>query len=317
MTSVVRSLSSINQPKGGDMSNNRKRALLRDLAMVTVLAVAALMIIGSLYDRYHGAEIAARRDRAAEEVNRQVVNNFPRLSTTPTTSTAPAVTVPAIPETTVVETIPAMNPSTTTAPVMLVPTNDELNARYNDLGINMILDVPSLEKGPFSLSNADMTAVRPDGKDDVGYEALSLGPALFLSSGYRTGGGGERTPSNDFSVPGGGGKVLIGGHRTTGGGWAPFEHIDRVQAGDQAVITTEYGTFTYRIVPDASAVLSGCDNSSSDSPTNCRVDNTVDAFYGAIDSYAGQKESLFLFSCDDRGAWRLLLVFELVSAVPA
>ncbi|MXW41576.1 MAG: sortase [Acidimicrobiia bacterium] len=56
-------------------------------------------------------------------------------------------------------------------------------------------------------------------------------------------------PSTAF--PGQAGNAAIAGHRSTYG--APFEQIDKLKAGDEIVMTTIQGEFTYRVIPQGSA----------------------------------------------------------------
>lgn len=49
----------------------------------------------------------------------------------------------------------------------------------------------------------------------------------------------------DTALPGQGGTVAIAGHRTTYG--APFNRIDKIEAGDRIVLEMPYGTFTYEV----------------------------------------------------------------------
>lgn len=48
-------------------------------------------------------------------------------------------------------------------------------------------------------------------------------------------------------MPGQGGNAAIAGHRTTYG--APFHRIDELEPGDEIMVTTVQGTFTYRVTP--------------------------------------------------------------------
>lgn len=47
------------------------------------------------------------------------------------------------------------------------------------------------------------------------------------------------------------GNAAVAGHRTTWG--APFERIDELQPGDEILVTSQYGQFTYRVVAQADA----------------------------------------------------------------
>lgn len=49
----------------------------------------------------------------------------------------------------------------------------------------------------------------------------------------------------DTALPGQGKTIGIAGHRTTYG--APFRHIDRAERGDEIVLRTPYGSFTYAV----------------------------------------------------------------------
>lgn len=50
---------------------------------------------------------------------------------------------------------------------------------------------------------------------------------------------------SDTPLPGSGGTVAIGGHRTTF--LAPFRRLDRVDRGDRIVLSLPYGRFTYTV----------------------------------------------------------------------
>ena len=63
------------------------------------------------------------------------------------------------------------------------------------------------------------------------YESLERGPGLFVGS----------------PLPGQLGNVAIAGHRTTYG--APFSRIDEIREGDEIVIETKKGTYTYVCTP--------------------------------------------------------------------
>ena len=63
----------------------------------------------------------------------------------------------------------------------------------------------------------------------VGVEDLRLGPGHF----------------SDTPLPGQVGNSAIAGHRTTYG--QPFHDLDQLSAGDDIIITTAYGTFTYQV----------------------------------------------------------------------
>ena len=78
------------------------------------------------------------------------------------------------------------------------------------------LQIPSIEVDFFVVSG-------------VGVEELRLGPGHFT----------------DTPLPGQLGNSAIAGHRTTYG--QPFHHLDQLNSGDDIIITTGYGTFTYEV----------------------------------------------------------------------
>lgn len=81
----------------------------------------------------------------------------------------------------------------------------------------------------------------------IGVEELRLGPGHFP----------------DTPLPGQLGNAAIAGHRTTYG--QPFHDVDRLVVGDDIVVTTEAGRFTY-VVDDIAIVL----------PSDYQVVSTVD-----------------------------------------
>lgn len=81
----------------------------------------------------------------------------------------------------------------------------------------------------------------------IGVEELRLGPGHFP----------------DTPLPGQLGNAAIAGHRTTYG--QPFHDVDRLIVGDDIVVTTEAGRFTY-VVDDISIVL----------PSDYQVVSTID-----------------------------------------
>jgi sortase A len=54
------------------------------------------------------------------------------------------------------------------------------------------------------------------------------------------------------SWPGEKGRVVVSGHRTTYA--APFRHIDRLERGDQILIDTKWGDFTYEVTEQESVL---------------------------------------------------------------
>lgn len=55
----------------------------------------------------------------------------------------------------------------------------------------------------------------------------------------------------DTPLPGQAGNAAIAGHRTTYG--APFHRVDELEIGDEIIVTTLQGQFTYRVTPQQSA----------------------------------------------------------------
>ena len=98
---------------------------------------------------------------------------------------------------------------TTVAPAVATPTfvPGEVVAQ---------LQIPSIDVDFFVVSG-------------VGVEDLRLGPGHFT----------------DTPLPGQVGNSAIAGHRTTYG--QPFHDLDQLSAGDDIIITTAYGTFTYEV----------------------------------------------------------------------
>ncbi|MGA0885021.1 MAG: class E sortase [Ilumatobacteraceae bacterium] len=99
--------------------------------------------------------------------------------------------------------------STTVAPAVATPTfvPGEVVAQ---------LQIPSIDVDFFVVSG-------------VGVEDLRLGPGHFT----------------DTPLPGQLGNSAIAGHRTTYG--QPFHDLDQLSAGDDIIIATAYGTFTYEV----------------------------------------------------------------------
>jgi sortase (surface protein transpeptidase) len=160
------------------------------------------------------------------------------------------------------------------------------------LSINQVfgwIDVPRLEKG-------NVTLARADERDD-GYEALAGGAAWFPSS-YKYADG---SVPNNLSLPGEGGVVAIGGHRTTASARAPFANLHLMEDGDLATVVTTWGVYTYRVVtPCQEGAQEQCTMSASE-------------LMPYFASYESDVETLFLFSCDD--GKRIFVTLSLESAV--
>lgn len=84
--------------------------------------------------------------------------------------------------------------------------------------------------------------------EGVGESELEKGPGHYPECGP----GFERPFCSEFpeSWPGEKGRVVISGHRTTFK--APFLHLDELQKGDEILIDTKWGDFTYEVVAQES-----------------------------------------------------------------
>lgn len=76
----------------------------------------------------------------------------------------------------------------------------------------------------------------------VDREALKKGPGFYPECGP---GFPKPLCLEDAFYPGESGTSVISGHRTTYG--APFWGLDRLDAGDEIVVETKWGLFTYRV----------------------------------------------------------------------
>jgi hypothetical protein len=296
--------------------------------LLWVIFVACLVAAGTGTVQFLTQKHEARStDQEHEEANAAALEQMNVLPPqTTTTVPAPLATTTTIPATTTIAPATTEAPTTTTIPetattvfTYTVPENDSFP--YNQPLVG--LDASALGKGPFSVFKADMTetiVINGKAKDGFGHTALEMGPAIFLSSGYTNNPDGTRGPINNFDLPGTGqgGRVMIGGHRTTGGEeFSPFAHIDQLRAGELVTIGTTWGIFTYQVMPEAASVLSGCQNNQPEDvgADDCRTTNS--GFWDVILPYENAAaETLFLFSCDDKGSYRLIVQLELVSTAP-
>ena len=139
---------------------------------------------------------------------------------TTTTEVAVVTTEVAV---TSVTTTSAPNPdssTTTSAPKPTGPTTTEVERQvipeFSSGDVVAQLVIPSIDVDFFVVSG-------------VGVEELRLGPGHFT----------------DTPLPGQLGNSAIAGHRTTYG--QPFHDLDQLAAGDDIVITTAFGTYTYEV----------------------------------------------------------------------
>ncbi|MGB0821516.1 MAG: class E sortase, partial [Ilumatobacteraceae bacterium] len=139
-----------------------------------------------------------------------------------TATTEVAVVTTEVPVTSVTTTsAPIPDSSTTTlAPEPTGPTTTEVERQvipeFSSGDVVGQLVIPSIDVDFFVVSG-------------VGVEELRLGPGHFT----------------DTPLPGQLGNSAIAGHRTTYG--QPFHDLDQLAAGDDIVITTAFGTYTYEV----------------------------------------------------------------------
>ncbi len=139
-----------------------------------------------------------------------------------TTTTEVAVSATEVPVTSVTTTsAPNSDSSTTTlAPEPADPTTTEVERQvipeFSSGDVVGQLVIPSIDVDFFVVSG-------------VGVEELRLGPGHFT----------------DTPLPGQLGNSAIAGHRTTYG--QPFHDLDQLAAGDDIVIATAFGTYTYEV----------------------------------------------------------------------
>lgn len=139
-----------------------------------------------------------------------------------TTTTEVAVSATEVPVTSVTTTsAPNSDSSTTTlAPEPADPTTTEVERQvipeFSSGDVVGQLVIPSIDVDFFVVSG-------------VGVEELRLGPGHFT----------------DTPLPGQLGNSAIAGHRTTYG--QPFHDLNQLAAGDDIVITTAFGTYTYEV----------------------------------------------------------------------
>ncbi|MGI8407863.1 MAG: class E sortase [Actinomycetota bacterium] len=100
----------------------------------------------------------------------------------------------------------------------------------------------------------------------------------------------------DTPLPGEAGNVAIAGHRTTYG--RPFNRIDELKAGDEVVLTTPLGRYTYEVIGPPGVV----------EPTD---------YSAVIDEYPADGDYLTLTSCHPEGsaAYRIVVRAKLIESV--
>ena len=139
-----------------------------------------------------------------------------------TTTTEVAVVTTEIPVTSATTTS-APNPDSSTTTLATEPTSPttteverQVIPEFSSGDVVGQLVIPSIDVDFFVVSG-------------VGVEELRLGPGHFT----------------DTPLPGQLGNSAIAGHRTTYG--QPFHDLDQLEAGDDIVVTTAFGTYTYEV----------------------------------------------------------------------
>lgn len=269
-----------------------KLKLINALLSVSIVAVLGLLtwVVSVKIQDYQ----ANQRQSAAQQASRQEFER--QMATAATSTTIPAETAPAtvpvttttVPRTTATvstvttTTVPAT--TTTTVPSPEPPARESIpvNAPFGQLQIPVI--------------GLDQIVARAD-EADHGHKALEGGVAWFPSSSRYTA---DLSPTNNLAMPGEGGNVAIGGHRGGSGRSGVFGRLHQLKTGDEVVVITAWGKFTYRVtVPCPDGDQSHCTLSDEE-------------ILGHFAGHESSVETLFLFSCDGRK--RIYVVAELVSA---
>jgi sortase A len=176
-----------------------------------------LIATGVLLFAFVGYQLWGTAIQEAQSQQR-LENEFESLVADLATSTPPATTATT---TTTTTTAPANPSDTTPSPVTEPP-------RPSDTAAPQLL--PPIQPGdPVAIIEMPTIDVHKVVVASVQTEALKKGPGHF-----------SNTP-----LPGQLGNAGIAGHRTTFG--QPFFRLDELQAGDPIVVTTPFGTYTYRV----------------------------------------------------------------------
>ena len=178
------------------------------------LVTAGLLMLGFVGSQLWGTGLSTAAAQA--DLRAQFAAS---LQTTTTEVTIVTTEVPV----TSVTTTSAPNPdssATTLAPEPAGPTTTEVERQvipeFSSGDVVGQLVIPSIDVDFFVVSG-------------VGVEELRLGPGHFT----------------DTPLPGQLGNSAIAGHRTTYG--QPFHDLDQLEAGDDIVVTTAFGTYTYEV----------------------------------------------------------------------
>lgn len=279
-------------------------ALLSAVILLLGLYASSLFFAPECDENCQGEVLAAE---ASQELALELPPPTAMTNPTPTTTTQPTPTVPTVTETTqpsipdeptpdeeeaVATTMPppeTTEPATTIPPPTTIPSPGMPDR--NIIAVNhgfAWLTAPALGWGE------PWTVLRADDADD-GYKALLGNPAWFPSTGRSsiTGQG-----LNDLSLPGEGGVVAIGAHRTSK--YKPFANLHLLVAGDRVEVKTGYGIYTYEVTkPCPEGDQRACTLSGEE-------------LLRGLLARPRDGEVLYLFSCDDDK--RMFVEFKLVDA---
>ncbi len=254
------------------------RALLRVFA-VSLIVIAGLIAI----DYWQEVRVKDQRHeegkRAAEALDLPEVpsTTMPLTTTTTTEPPASSTTQPAPQTTTTTQSTTTsttasttMPPTTTTVPLPTPPQEMQVDTAFGDVSIERLglVEVPLYEG-----NNADTDKF-----------ALDHGVA------HRPGRG----------LPGSGGNVVIGGHRTSR--HAPFYSMETLLPEDQVVIRTTWGVYIYSIEWVQDMIPAG---------SKAEQDALVAQYFGP----QADHETVTLFACTPRGkvSHRIIALGRLVS----
>jgi sortase A len=146
---------------------------------------------------------------------------------------------------------PPVAPPSTAAPEVVVPdTNAATDASSSDdAAVNDITPAPvgpvATEPAVIPVENQVIPEVER-GDALARLEIPAIGVDNIVVAGVSTGDL-KKGPGHfpDTPLPGQLGNAAIAGHRTTYG--QPFHNVDKLETGDEIVVTTLNGTFTYRV----------------------------------------------------------------------
>ena len=177
-----------------------------------------------------GIEYARAQDRAEDHFN----DLLDRLSTTSSTTTSTTSTTSTTTATT-------LAPGVTTVPGSVVATTPSTTSTTTT-STTTTTSPPGTTIPDFSATIEGMRITEGDPMGFIDFKKLEQGMYIFpgVSRADLENGPGHfpETP-----MPGQLGNAAIAGHRTTWG--EPFRHLDKLDVGDEIVVTMPYGVFTY------------------------------------------------------------------------